>query len=176
MDDPVSAAAQLVAQRLRERQLRLVLAESCTAGLVAATLAHTPGISEWLCGSAVVYRLDTKHQWLDVPVELFEPPGPGVVSEAVARAMAHGVLTHTPEAHVAAAITGHLGPNAPVEQDGLVWMAIESRLAGRTVTWTASRRLAARAELGLSVRETRQRLAAEGLLAGIASALEKLAD
>jgi PncC family amidohydrolase len=175
MDDPVSAAAQLVTQRLRERQLRLVLAESCTAGLVAATLARTPGISEWLCGSAVVYRPDTKHRWLDVPVELFEPPGPGVVSEAVALAMARGVLQRTPEAHLAAAITGHLGPSAPAEQDGLVWMAIEALHDGRTVAWTASQDLAARTEPGLSVRETRQRLAAAALLAAIATALEQLA-
>jgi len=172
MVDPVSAAAQLVAERLRERQLRLVLAESCTAGLVAATLSRIPGISDWLCGSAVVYRLDTKHQWLDVPVALFHPPGPGVVSEEVALAMARGVLLHTPEAHMAAAITGHLGPNAPPDQDGLIWMAVATPQQDRRVLSSWSRRLPARADADSTVRETRQRLAAQALLEIIGGSLE----
>jgi PncC family amidohydrolase len=170
MDDPAFAAAQLVAKRLSERQLRLVLAESCTAGLVAATLARIAGISEWLCGSAVVYRLDTKHQWLDVPNALFHPPGPGVVSREVAEAMARGVLAHTPEAQIAAAITGHLGPNAPDDQDGLIGMAVARK--DRASIMTASARLSDAASAGLSVRETRQRAAAVALLTLIADTLQ----
>jgi PncC family amidohydrolase len=169
MDDPAFAAAQLVADRLRERQLRLVLAESCTGGLVAATLARIPGISEWLCGSAVVYRLDTKHYWLDVPHELFDAPGPGVVSREVAEAMARGALARTPEAHVAAAITGHLGPNAPDDQDGLIWMAVALR--DRAMVTTVTQRLSDVASPGLTVRESRQRSAAVSLLAMIADSL-----
>jgi nicotinamide-nucleotide amidase len=168
MDDPAFAAAQLAAQRLRERQLRLVLAESCTGGLVAATLTRIPGISEWFCGSAVVYRLDTKHEWLDVPQALFHAPGPGVVSREVAEAMAHGALRHTPEAKIAAAITGHLGPNAPDEQDGHIWMAVAMR---DHAPMTAAKRLSDATSAGLTARETRQRTAAAELLTMIAEAL-----
>ena len=49
---------------LKQSQLRLALAESCTGGLIAGQLAQIPGISEHFCGSAVVYRYDTKARWL----------------------------------------------------------------------------------------------------------------
>jgi nicotinamide-nucleotide amidase len=169
MDDPAFAAAQLVTQRLRERQLRLVLAESCTGGLAAATLARIPGISEWLCGSAVVYRLETKHHWLDVPPALFHASGPGVVSREVAEAMAQGALAHTPEADIAAAITGHLGPNAPDDQEGLVWMAVLMR--ARAPMTAVTERLSESASPGLTVRETRQQTATAMLLRVITEAL-----
>jgi nicotinamide mononucleotide (NMN) deamidase PncC len=41
----------------------LVLAESCTAGLIAATLARVPGMSRRLAGSFVVYQIDSKVRW-----------------------------------------------------------------------------------------------------------------
>ena len=104
--------AKTLASVLKSRDLRIVFAESCTGGLVSAALTRVPGISDYHCGSAVVYRIDTKTRWLNVPSELLVKPGP--VSNVVARHMAEGVLRHTPEADVAASITGHLGPNAPV--------------------------------------------------------------
>lgn len=110
-----------IADRLRQMQVRIVFAESCTAGLVSATLAREPGISEFHCGSAVVYRVETKRQWLGVPAALLDEFG--AVSDPVARAMALGVLQRTPEADCSAAITGHLGPNSPADQDGLVFVA-----------------------------------------------------
>lgn len=129
MHDPVFAAALNLATGLRENGLKIVFAESCTAGLASATLAQIPGISAHHCGSAVVYRLDTKHQWLGVSEALLENPGP--VSQEVAEAMATGVLRITPEAYLAASITGHLGPNAPEDQDGLVWMAVAHRASNK---------------------------------------------
>ena len=125
MPQPLSDLVYEIAQLLKRLETRIVFAESCTGGLVSAALARVPGISEHLCGSAVVYRLDTKTRWLDVPNRLLLDPGP--VSEPVARAMALGALRRTPEAHLAAAITGHLGPNAPVEQDGKIFIAITRR-------------------------------------------------
>ena len=59
------AAAGRLASLLKVLDVRVAFAESCTAGLVAASLARTPGISQWLCGSAVVYRDATKAAWLD---------------------------------------------------------------------------------------------------------------
>jgi PncC family amidohydrolase len=100
-----------------------VLAESCTCGLIAAKLGGVPGVSQWLVGSLVSYRLDAKQRWLGVPSKWLEPQGPGAVSQPVAEAMAEGALRCAPEAQVALAITGHLGPGAPLQQDGLVWIA-----------------------------------------------------
>ncbi|MEM8670279.1 MAG: nicotinamide-nucleotide amidohydrolase family protein [Planctomycetota bacterium] len=111
----------LVAQLAQQRR-RLVLAESCTGGLVAATMATVPGVSEWWCGSAVTYREDTKVRWIDVREHSLKTHT--AVSESVAQEMAKGVLNRTPESHIAGAITGHLGPNAPTDQDGLVFIGV----------------------------------------------------
>lgn len=127
MTQPFNSLAYRVAALLEETKTHVVFAESCTAGLVSATLARVPGISEFHCGSAVVYRLDTKTRWLGIPASLLVDPGPGAVSDEVARLMAAGVLDRTPEAEMSAAITGHLGPNAPTHQDGLVFVAIARR-------------------------------------------------
>lgn len=150
--------ARRLAATLAERGVRVVFAESCTAGLVSAMLAGVPGVSEHLCGSAVVYRLDTKARWLGVPRELLDNPGP--VSAEVASAMARGALERTPEAHVAASITGHLGPHAPPELDGLVFCAAAVRNAESPD-----------APPRIIVRE--HRLSAEGAREGVALRLER---
>lgn len=123
----LTQAAERLAETLRAANCRAVFAESCTGGLVSAALSQVAGISEFHCGSAVVYKFDTKTQWLGVPAAILDHPGP--VSEVVAKAMAVGVLMKTPEAHWSAAITGHLGPNAPPELDGLVYIGIARRSA-----------------------------------------------
>ncbi len=115
-----------IAELLAAAQRRVVFAESCTAGLVSAWLARVPGISNYLCGSAVTYREATKTGWLGIPTAVLEQHS--AVSKTVTRLMASGVLTNTPEADIAAAVTGHLGPNAPPEQDGLVFVAVAVRL------------------------------------------------
>lgn len=123
MDLPTEAR-ELAAQ-LRDKNRRVVFAESCTAGLVSASLAGIPGISKWHCGSAVTYREATKTAWLDVSVEDLQQHS--AVSEPVARQMALGVLQFTPEADYSAAVTGHLGPDAPPELDGVIYVAIAHR-------------------------------------------------
>ena len=115
--------AEDVAELLVQGGWQLVLAESCTAGLVAALLGGVPGISRNLCGSAVVYQEAVKTAWLGVSTRLLEDHG--AVSAEVAAAMSAGALRSTPAANLAVAITGHLGPNAPAEQDGLLFVSIQ---------------------------------------------------
>lgn len=124
--------AEHLAQVLMQNDLRIVLAESCTAGLASAALARTPGISNHLCGSAVVYRPATKESWLGIsPSEILQF---SAESEPVTRQLALGVLERTEEADFAAAITGHLGPGAPAVADGVVFCAVAGRIAeGMTV-------------------------------------------
>lgn len=109
---------------LEARHQQLVLAESCTAGLISAALAHWPGISNWLCGSAAVYQSRTKHQWLGIDEAILEDPQHGPVSLAVTEKLAQAALEHTPQATIAAAVTGHLGPGAPAELDGCAFFAL----------------------------------------------------
>ena len=101
---------------------RLVCAESCTAGLVSATLAAIPGASNQLCGSAVVYRSGTKMAWLGVPEEVLCDVARGDVCHETAVLMAEAALTRTPEATLAVSITGHLGPQAPEGFDGVAFI------------------------------------------------------
>ena len=117
--------AAALAERLAEKRQRIVLAESCTAGLASASLAGIAGVSQWHCGSAVTYRQQTKIDWLGISPAVIEEAG--VVSERVACEMASGVLARTSEADFAAAITGHLGPQAPVDLDGVVYIALAGR-------------------------------------------------
>ena len=123
------ATAKTLASLLAERRVRVVFAESCTAGLVSATLARVPGISEWHCGSAVAYRYQTKTDWLGVSAR--DLAKYSAVSEPIARQMALGVLRNTAEADYSAAVTGHLGPQAPPELDGVIFISIAHRRAGK---------------------------------------------
>jgi nicotinamide-nucleotide amidase len=120
----MNEAEQLV-RLLEQNGQKLVLAESCTGGLIAAELAKVPGVSNWLCGSAVTYRRETKTAWLDVDSAVIQRQT--AVCTEVAGQMVHGVLRITPEADIAAAITGHLGPDAPADFDGVVFIAIALR-------------------------------------------------
>jgi len=121
----IESAARRVAKLLKASGLKVVFAESCTGGLVSGSLTQIPGISEHHCGGVVVYRDETKAAYLDIPPKLLDDPGP--VSRQVAELMAQGVLDRTPEADLSAAVTGHLGPNAPKKLDGLVFIAIAVR-------------------------------------------------
>ncbi|MGB7324276.1 MAG: nicotinamide-nucleotide amidohydrolase family protein [Rubripirellula sp.] len=126
MDDLASLAESLrelateTAGQLAQARIRVVFAESCTCGMVACELGKVPGVSEWLCGSAVTYRNDTKVRW--VSVNSADIDRYTAVSDPVARQMAAGVLGVTPEADVAISITGHFGPGAPDGFDGLVFV------------------------------------------------------
>jgi PncC family amidohydrolase len=106
---------------------RLVLAESCTAGLIAAQIAGIPGASQILCGSFVVYRSDSKRTWLGIPDGLLEDPDQGPVSSLVTRLLAQSALEHTPEATVGVAVTGHLGPGVASHLDGHVFACLLRR-------------------------------------------------
>ena len=116
-----SQAAFDLAAQLASTQTRLVLAERCTCGLVSAVLGQCPGISNWLCGSLASYREGSKQAWLDVDADLIAKHT--AESAVVTKAMAVGALSVTPEADLAVAITGHLGPDAPEHQDGVIFIA-----------------------------------------------------
>lgn len=168
-----SAAAD-VARLLRLRGRRLVLAESCTGGLVAAMLAGIPGVSEHLCGSAVVYRTATKSAWLGIDPRLLDDPAIGPVSAEVTRELVLAVLEQTPEADCSAAVTGHLGPNAPGDLDGVVHIAVAVRGESPVVVAESRDVLPGAGADAVSVRVARQQRAAELVLEAIAGALEEV--
>lgn len=86
---------------------KIVVAESCTGGLVAAALTEIPGSSAVLDRGFVTYSNEAKMEMLGVPSDLIETFG--AVSVACVWAMAKGALDRS-NADVAVAISGVAGP------------------------------------------------------------------
>ncbi len=122
--------AQVVGSLLRERGLKVAVAESCTAGLIAARLTEAPGASDYFWGGIVAYDNQAKLELLGVGAEILERHG--AVSEAVARAMAEGASRRS-GAGAAIAVTGIAGPAGGTSEKpvGTIWLAV--RAHGRTV-------------------------------------------
>ncbi|MBC7905419.1 MAG: CinA family protein [Rhodospirillaceae bacterium] len=131
MTEDLTAAAARVLAACQAKGIKLATAESCTGGLVAAALTAIAGSSTVLERGFVTYSNEAKAEMLGVPMVLIQTHG--AVSEAVARAMAEGALTHS-HAQRSIAITGIAGPGGgsadkPV---GLVHFAAAS-VGGMTI-------------------------------------------
>jgi nicotinamide-nucleotide amidase len=124
-DDIIASATNLLSV-CRERGELIATAESCTGGLLAATMTAIPGCSDCFERGFVTYSNAAKSEMLGVPFWLIERHG--AVSEDVARAMAGGALTHS-HADLAVAITGIAGPDGgtPEKPVGLVYFAAGRR-------------------------------------------------
>jgi nicotinamide-nucleotide amidase len=110
----------------RAKKLTIAAAESCTGGLLAATLTEIPGSSQVFDRGFVTYSNDAKIGMLGVPVDLLETFG--AVSREAAQAMASGALAQA-GVDLAVAITGIAGPGGalPGKPVGLVHVAVASR-------------------------------------------------
>jgi nicotinamide-nucleotide amidase len=117
--------AQKLVRQLTSNQKKLVLAESCTGGMIASFLTRIPGVSNYFCGSFVVYRDASKQKWLQIPAQ--DMIKNKAESSRVAAKMAFAALQFTPEADISAAITGHLGPTVLLKNEGLVYVALAMR-------------------------------------------------
>jgi nicotinamide-nucleotide amidase len=114
--------AAVVLDQLRARGARLVVAESCTGGLLGGRITAVPGASDVFIGGIVAYDNVVKSGTLDVSPELLERHG--AVSEQVVSAMAQGVQRQF-AVDAALAITGIAGPSGGTAEKpvGTVWMA-----------------------------------------------------
>jgi nicotinamide-nucleotide amidase len=105
------AIEEVIARLLGGRTL--AVAESCTAGLLAARLTERPGASEWFRGGVVAYSNEAKSGLLGVDPGLIEQYG--AVSPEVAEAMAGGAIERF-GADVACSVTGIAGPDGGSEE------------------------------------------------------------
>lgn len=112
-----------VSRQLREIGLTLALAESCTGGLLADTITAIPGSSAYFIGGVVAYHPQVKVDLLQVDSHLLNEPG--VVSAAVAEAMAAGARRLF-QADLGLGITGVAGPGggSPRTPVGRVFIAV----------------------------------------------------
>jgi nicotinamide-nucleotide amidase len=90
------------------RGLSVALAESCTGGLIAATVTSVAGSSGYFLGGVVSYSNAAKEAFLDVPAATLAAHG--AVSAQVATAMALGARARF-SASLAVGITGIAGPD-----------------------------------------------------------------
>ena len=129
-----------LAEILLSRNWTLSLAESCTGGLVSATLTELAGSSEWFERGYITYSNEAKKECLDVPAQLIESHG--AVSEPVAKAMAEGARINS-GSDVAISITGIAGPSGgtaekPVGTVCFGW-ATENQTLSKTIHFDGDR-------------------------------------
>jgi nicotinamide-nucleotide amidase len=106
-DHEMREVAERVLHACRQRKLRIATAESCTGGLIAATLTAIAGSSDVVDRAFITYSNEAKREMLGVPWEAIL--GYGAVSDPVARAMAAGALSRS-DADIAVSVTGVAGP------------------------------------------------------------------
>ncbi|NLP27181.1 MAG: nicotinamide-nucleotide amidohydrolase family protein [Clostridia bacterium] len=113
----------IVAEQLVNKGLTISTAESCTGGLISATLVNYPGISAVLTHGVVTYSNEAKMELLGVSEKTLEKYG--AVSEETAREMVEGLIKLT-GTRVGISVTGIAGPGGGSEEKpvGLVYAGL----------------------------------------------------
>lgn len=108
---------------LTQKNMRLVTAESCTGGLIAAAMTDRSGSSSVFERGYVTYSNESKIEELNVNPEIIETHG--AVSEQTAAEMANGALKNS-RADIALSVTGIAGPTGGTKEKpvGLVYIGI----------------------------------------------------
>jgi PncC family amidohydrolase len=124
---------------LRQRRLKIAVAESCTGGLLAAALTELPGSSESFLGGMVTYANSAKIDVLGVDDAMIRAHG--AVSAEVAAQMARGAITVF-GADVGIGVTGVAGPDSEGDKPaGLTFIGAQNadRRVVREYNWTGDR-------------------------------------
>ncbi len=126
MDEDLFAEVHSLIDLCRAKKLRIATAESCTGGLLAATLTDIAGSSDVFERGFVTYSNEAKQTMLGVTARTLEMYG--AVSRETAEAMAGGALALTP-VELSVSVTGIAGPQGAVagKPVGLVHFAAASR-------------------------------------------------
>jgi len=173
----LNVIAEELVKMLAASGATIAAAESCTAGLAAASIAEIPGASHVLWGSFVVYTVDAKVSMLGIPLDVIETYG--AVSKPVATAMAEAALEKS-GALWAFSVTGFAGPGAGIHRGeeipaGTVWIAVAGRdgantglvapggvfTEARAFAFPGSRNEVRRAAAAAALREVLQRASAQ---------------
>ena len=115
--------AEEIVRLLKEKQLKIATAESCSGGLLSSTIVNVSGASNVFLEGIVTYSYESKLNRLNIDVNrLMEF---GAVSEEIAHDMAL-IYKQLTGADVTVGVTGIAGPGGGSELKpvGLVYMAI----------------------------------------------------
>ena len=120
-----------IGELLIQKGLKLILAESCTGGLISHRITNVAGSSEYFLGSLVSYSYETKEEWLGVrhsTISIY-----GAVSRETVLEMARGARNslkkHFPiEGVIGLSVSGIAGPGGgtPDKPVGMVWIGLSA--------------------------------------------------
>lgn len=112
-----------VGQLLQARGWKLVLAESCTGGLLGSRITDVPGSSEYFLGGVVAYAYEAKVELLGVSWDTLNTKG--AVSRETVLEMARGILNLL-KADIAISVSGIAGPGGgtPEKPVGTTWIGL----------------------------------------------------
>jgi PncC family amidohydrolase len=116
---------------LRQNDLKLAAAESCTGGLIGHRLTNVPGSSDYYLGSIVAYSYEAKERLLGVKHDTLLTYG--AVSQQTVLEMARGVrAVFSPDFPISkiigVSVSGIAGPGGgmPGKPVGLVWIGLSA--------------------------------------------------
>ena len=115
-----------VVQLLLNQNLTISTVESCTGGLIAATLVRCGGVSTCFKEGIITYSNEAKMKYIGVNKETLAEVG--AVSEETAREMAEGIRRE-PKVDIGLSSTGSAGPGGgtPKKPVGLVYIGIATK-------------------------------------------------
>jgi nicotinamide-nucleotide amidase len=123
-----------VGELLRERGLKLVLAESCTGGLLGSHITDVSGSSEYFLGGVIAYAYEAKVELLGVSWDTLNTQG--AVSRETVLEMARGVRSLM-KADIGVSVSGVAGPGGgtPEKPVGTTWIGLVADDAERAVSF-----------------------------------------
>ena len=131
---------EAVVDMLRERQMTVTTAESCTGGLLAGRIMNVPGASSVYREGYITYSNEAKEKLLGVEHQTLETVG--AVSPETAEQMARGAARQA-GADAALAVTGIAGPDGgtPEKPVGLVYIGccVQGRIRVEEFHFTGNR-------------------------------------
>jgi PncC family amidohydrolase len=127
-----------IGEELTQKGLKLILAESCTGGLISHRITNVVGSSEYFLGTLVSYSYEAKEEWLGVrhsTISIYGAVGRETVIE-MARGARASLKRHFPiEKVIGLSVSGIAGPGGgiPDKPVGTVWFGLSAE--GREDAW-----------------------------------------
>lgn len=117
-----------IGKMLKERGLKIAVAESCTGGLISSRITDISGASDYFEAGITTYSNESKIRLLNVPEDIIDRYG--AVSEETAKSMAEGVKK-TLHADIGVSVTGIAGPTGGTEGKpvGTVFIGLATKKA-----------------------------------------------
>ncbi|HBG74228.1 MAG: hypothetical protein A2X25_03695 [Chloroflexi bacterium GWB2_49_20] len=115
----------IIGDLLRQKKLKLAVAESCTGGLISDRITNIPGSSEYFMGGIVAYAYDAKVKLLGVSWETLTAYG--AVSRQVVLEMARGAR-QVLDTDLAISVSGIAGPGGETVDKpvGTTWIGLST--------------------------------------------------